>query len=388
MAMTETTVRGKFLWHTLLTADAETAAEFYDEIVGWKTQRVPHDPDYLLLTLPSGMLAGIRQFPAEESIAPPAQWLPYIGTPDIRGTIEQCLTLGGSVQKEVTAIPNTGEVAVLADPQGAAFAVYTPSAATDGQESAAGLSEFSWHELATTELTAAFDFYQKLFSWDEIATHDMGSMGSYLIFGRNGRQLGGMFKVMGDDPVPPNWLSYVRVADIDKAAAKVKAGGGQITNGPMEVPGGDWIAQCIDPQGAPFAVHAPQEAVEAKPIATSTAESPDAEYQEFAVTLVMERDSSFLPPARKTAKRKATAAATPPVKRAKPEKAAPKKTKRPAIKSRSAPASKKATKTAKRAVGKVGKKASKRADKQAKPAPRKSAARTPAKAKKTTKRKK
>ncbi len=53
----------------------------------------------------------------------------------------------------------------------------------------------------------------------------------------------------------PNWLFYIHVADISAAMEKVKELGGQVLNGPMEVPGGDFVAQCMDPQGAAFAIH-------------------------------------------------------------------------------------------------------------------------------------
>lgn len=56
----------------------------------------------------------------------------------------------------------------------------------------------------------------------------------------------------------PAWLFYFNVAAIDAAAERVRSGGGQIINGPMEVPGGSWIVQCLDPQGAMFALVAPQ----------------------------------------------------------------------------------------------------------------------------------
>jgi hypothetical protein len=46
------------------------------------------------------------------------------------------------------------------------------------------------------------------------------------------------------------------VDDVQRAIDAVKNGGGQVLVGPMEVPGGDLIAQCMDPEGAVFAVHA------------------------------------------------------------------------------------------------------------------------------------
>jgi predicted enzyme related to lactoylglutathione lyase len=56
--------------------------------------------------------------------------------------------------------------------------------------------------------------------------------------------------------VPPYWAIYFRVPDINAAAERVKANGGTILNGPMEVPGGDWILTGMDPQGASFSLHA------------------------------------------------------------------------------------------------------------------------------------
>ena len=85
---------------------------------------------------------------------------------------------------------------------------------------------------------------------------DMGEAGVYQMFGRNGVVLGGMFNSSPAMPAPPGWLHYVLVDNVDRAVGAVASGGGQVLNGPMEVPGGDWIAQCMDPQGAMFAVHA------------------------------------------------------------------------------------------------------------------------------------
>jgi hypothetical protein len=54
------------------------------------------------------------------------------------------------------------------------------------------------------------------------------------------------------------WLYYFNVAGLDAAIARTKDGGGKVLNGPMQVPGGSWIAQCMDPQGAMFAMVGPK----------------------------------------------------------------------------------------------------------------------------------
>ena len=56
-------------------------------------------------------------------------------------------------------------------------------------------------------------------------------------------------------PPPPHWLLYAKVPDVEAAAETVKSLGGQVLNGPMDVPGGDRVVQCMDPQGAAFALH-------------------------------------------------------------------------------------------------------------------------------------
>jgi len=123
-----------------------------------------------------------------------------------------------------------------------------------GHDDPARLGEFSWNELATDDWQAAWAFYSGLFGWRKDDAMDMGEMGTYQIFNRGAHQLGGFFDKPAEMPAPA-WIFYVRVADADEAAKKAEELGGRILNGPMDVPGGDRIAQLADPQGAVFAVH-------------------------------------------------------------------------------------------------------------------------------------
>jgi predicted enzyme related to lactoylglutathione lyase len=186
---------------------------------------------------------------------PQSHWLAYVDVADTEVTATKAKELGGQVLHGPISIPTVGSFAVLADPQGAVFAVFTSKEDMPGKEGSPQEGEFSWHELATTDHEAAFDFYSKLFGWEKTEASDMGEMGSYQMYGVSGTQLGGMFNKPAEMPGPPFWLFYTTVADVHAAAEKVKQLGGQVLNGPMEVPGGDWIAQCTDPQGAAFAIH-------------------------------------------------------------------------------------------------------------------------------------
>ena len=144
----------------------------------------------------------------------------------------------------------------LKDPQGAAFSIYQPVSGPQSPEGPAQDGDASWLELYTTDSAAAMSFYGELFGWRATESMDMGPMGVYRMFGRSQHSLGGMMNKV-DDMVhlPTAWLIYFQVPDVHAAASRVKANGGTVVNGPMEVPGGDWIIQCMDPQGAAFALH-------------------------------------------------------------------------------------------------------------------------------------
>jgi uncharacterized protein len=245
--------RGRFVWYDLMTTDPAKAIEFYTSVVGWGTVQWEGGSPYTMWTNSSVPIGGVMQLPPEAG-APP-HWLAYISSPDIDATCEQAEGLGGRMLVAPNDVPTVGRFAVMSDPQGAVFAIYTPASQVPGHEGPPQVGEFSWHELATTEQPAAFRFYEMLFGWNKTSAMDMGPLGVYQMYGRNGLELGGMFNRGPEMPGPPAWSHYVLVDDIDRAAEATTAGGGQIVNGPMEVPGGDRIFQGIDPQGAMFAIH-------------------------------------------------------------------------------------------------------------------------------------
>ena len=146
---------------------------------------------------------------------------------------------------------------VMKDPQGAVFAVYQPAPEQPSTpETPAELGGVSWHELYTTDAAAAMKFYSEMFGWKEGTVMDMGPMGKYHIFKREW-DLGGMMNKPKEMPaqVPPHWGLYFLVPDVKEGAERVKANGGQVLNGPMEVPDGSWIVNCMDPQGAAFSLN-------------------------------------------------------------------------------------------------------------------------------------
>jgi predicted enzyme related to lactoylglutathione lyase len=269
--MSTADIRGRFIWHELLTTDTAAAAAFYPRVVPWRTQPSSM-PGYTLWMAGQTQIGGLMALP-QDAGGPPPHWLVYVGTPSVDASCLQAQGLGAKVVKAPADIPNVGRFAVLSDPQGATFALFTPGGGPPpGPEPPQG--GLSWHELATTDVQGAVRFYGELFSWRKGRAHDMGAAGVYQIFEHAGNQAGGICNVQGPSTAP-SWLSYVHVADANRAVAAAKAAGGRLMHGPMEVPGGSWIALLVDPQGGAFAVQeSPRTMSQPRPATAVSAAKP------------------------------------------------------------------------------------------------------------------
>jgi predicted enzyme related to lactoylglutathione lyase len=254
--MTDTN-HGRFVWYDLLTADTKAAIAFYGEVVGWKAQQYG-DSHYSMWVGNAGPLGGVMQLPEEaKKMGAPPHWMANVEVANVDQTLARVRELGGKVYKEPEDIPEIGRFAVIADPQGAVISVFTPAremASLDPDTH----GHFHWNELATTDNKAAFAFYHAIFGWEHLSDFDMGPMGNYMIFGRGGKQLGGMMIKPKEMPGPAMFLYYVQVDHLEDAIARATKMGAKVLNGPMQVPASRRparIAQLMDPQGVAFALH-------------------------------------------------------------------------------------------------------------------------------------
>jgi predicted enzyme related to lactoylglutathione lyase len=340
-------MRGNFAWHELMTTDTQGASSFYPKVTGWKTQPWEHNASYTLFMGNQAPMGGLMNLPSEAAGKPPS-WIVYIETPDIAGTIAHAQRLGGRVDREAQDIPEIGRFAMLVDPQGALFSVIQSQNPAPGSTARPGQGDFSWHELATRDHRAALDFYTQLFGWRKGPAHDMGPMGVYQIFLVNGREAGGIFNAPPGMEV--HWLGYVNVSDADAAARAATAAGGRIINGPMDVPGGDRIAQILDPQGAAFAVHSYKKAAAEKPAAAAKpAAAKPAAAKPAAAPKAKAKAPKRRPAARKAASAKKRAASRKRGARKSTRKSAARKTARKSATRRRAPAKRRSARRPRRA---------------------------------------
>jgi predicted enzyme related to lactoylglutathione lyase len=248
---------GRYIWYELITTDVEAAKRFYGEVMGWTAEDMPGpDMTYTVVSADGDQVGGLMDIPpmAKERGAPPS-WSGYVCVDDCDGAAKKIESLGGAVIVPPTDIPGIGRFAVVADPHGAVFEVMKPLPADPPRPRAAQGTpgHVGWHELHAGDLEADFAFYAEMFGWKKDDALDMGPVGSYQLWSNQDGQIGGMMTKMAAIP-HPFWLYYVQVGDIDAAVGRITGAGGQVLMGPDEVPGGMWIVQAKDPQGAMFAV--------------------------------------------------------------------------------------------------------------------------------------
>lgn len=246
----------RFVWYELMTTDPEAATAFYGKVVGWGAEDAGMPGmSYTLLSAGDTQVGGLMALPEQaKAMGAPPSWLGYVGVDDVDAAVKDITGRDGKVHVPPTDIPEIGRFAVVADPQNVTFALFSPwkpRADTPPEPGTPGT--VGWHELYALDWEKAFAFYSGLFGWQKAEAMNMGEMGVYQIFTAGGPPVGGIMNKPPQVPAP-FWLYYVNVPDIDAAGQRVTDAGGKILMGPMEVPGGSFIIQAMDPQGAAFAL--------------------------------------------------------------------------------------------------------------------------------------
>ncbi|MEA2934859.1 MAG: uncharacterized protein QOD74_1505 [Variibacter sp.] len=247
-----------FVWYELVTTNHAGAERFYRDVIGWKSESWGPNGDYKIMMMGESRVGGIMTLPKEacDAGARPC-WLGYIGVTDLASAVDKLKKAGGEVHKDATAIPEIGSFAAVADPTGAAFILFQPNGSGTMPDTSRTPGHVGWHELYAGDGPKAYEFYAGQYGWTKDQAMDMGAMGVYQLFAAGAGAIGGIMTKPAEVPMPA-WIYYFNVEAIDAAAERVRKAGGQILKGPMEVPGPMWIVQCFDPQGAMFALVAPQ----------------------------------------------------------------------------------------------------------------------------------
>jgi predicted enzyme related to lactoylglutathione lyase len=246
------------IWYELMTTEADAAARFYGDVVGWSVADAGQtDKGYRQWSVASQPVGGLMTIPdaaAKYGMRP--MWAGYLCVDDVDASVTGIIAAGGGVSMPPNDISGVGRMTMVTDPQGAIFYIMAPLGAAPSPSFTPGRPGFGgWNELHTTDWRAAREFYGSQFGWGTSQEMDMGAMGTYLLFNTGGDAVGGM---MNDpDYARPAWLYYFNVDDIGAAKSRVEAAGGEVRYAPHQVPTGEWVFEARDPQGARFALMGP-----------------------------------------------------------------------------------------------------------------------------------
>lgn len=259
---------GSFIWYELLTGDPDGSKSFYDAVVGWDIAGEAQFPNgYRMIGRSDGKAAGGVMPLTDDMISHGAKplWLGYISVADVDAASDAIKADGGEIHLPPFDIPGVGRVAMVTDPWHAPFYIMKPTPPADDPDAASDVfsvdqpQHMRWNELATSDQPGAIAFYAKHFGWAQDGAMPMGEAGDYKFIQQGDVTIGA---IMPKPEAMPSslWTYYIGVDDIDQSVMAVVENGGRIMEGPMQVPGGNYVINGVDPQGAAFALVGPRNA--------------------------------------------------------------------------------------------------------------------------------
>jgi uncharacterized protein len=184
-----------------------------------------------------------------------SHWIATVSVEDVDAAVNAAVANGGKVLEVPSDLPGVGRRACIADSQGAELGLLRDARGDKPDATTTPDGGWLWNELHTTEPTEALSFYEKVVGLSH-RSMEMGPGEKYHILSRNGVDRGG---VTGHLPagVPPHWLPYVAVHDVDATIARARKRGAKIRVGPEDIPGIGRFAVLEDPTGAVVAIMKP-----------------------------------------------------------------------------------------------------------------------------------
>jgi hypothetical protein len=255
---------GTVVHHDLTVADANTVRDFYAAVVGWNAEPLDMGgyADYVMAEPATGApVAGVCHARGGNASLPPV-WLAYVAVADLDAALRRCGDLGGAVAAGPFGEPG-GRYAVIGDPIGVAIAVIEASDTGEGrvesQPSPEGAGPRSGTmvgiDLTVPDPEQIRDFYASVMGWTPRPVDQGGYVDYEMTDGATGSAIAGICHARGANAgLPPVWLPYVAVDDLDGALRRCTELGGSAVAGPFGDAGSWRYAVIRDPAGAHLAL--------------------------------------------------------------------------------------------------------------------------------------
>jgi hypothetical protein len=251
--MTEPASRaGHFVWHDLVSLDADRGRDFYVQLLGWKTSQMPMGDGGSLTIFHAGESQVADVVPLLPAHGLPSHWMCYVSVDDVDEAVRQAESLGGKLAEPAFDTPY-GRIALLQDPAGAYIRVVGVPQAPVGPAWPPAQGTFCWWELMVPDPAGVTPFYERLFGWKQDQNMEMGEAGTYHLFRRGEAMAAGMMQLPPEVPMA-HWLPYIAVDDVDASTARAVELGATQMVAPNDVPGTGRFSVILDPTGAAVAL--------------------------------------------------------------------------------------------------------------------------------------
>lgn len=243
--------QGTFSWVDLATKDPLVTKAFYEKLFSWTFEEVPAgDSVYYMGRYKGKTVAALYQLDKQkQSEGIPSHWASYVTVDSCDETAKNWTEAGGEIFGEPFDVMGAGRMAVLRDPTGAVVNIWQPMESF-GAEIVNEANCFCWNELSTRDLPKAKEFYTKIFGWE----YEVEETEGYTMIKNKDHMNGGMMDMQGNvpDEVPPHWLVYFTVEDLDATRTLTLEAGGNLLTDVIPVGAGKFMVM-TDPAGAAFA---------------------------------------------------------------------------------------------------------------------------------------
>jgi uncharacterized protein len=242
---------GKIIWADLVTPDMAAAQRFYGGLFGWTFQSISAGKsDYVVASNNGHAIAGIVEKPNSGTARHQSAWLTFISVRDVDAATRTALAHKGKVLTSATTYLKRGRQVVMADPEGAVFALLASSSGDPPDELAAS-GEWIWSSLHARDAGAEAGFYQELFGYEVYDQDSEDGIEHVLLASDEYARASANGFPDGKGRRHAHWLNFVRVTSAVESAAKAASLGGKVLVEPHEDRHGGMVAVVADSAGAP-----------------------------------------------------------------------------------------------------------------------------------------
>ncbi len=245
---------GKMLWADLTTPDLAAAEKFYGALFGWTFQHIGTGKlNYAVIMLEGRPIGGMVEKPIPAGQQRQPAWLTFLASADIDAAKRLAASHGAKVLADIKDYPLRGRQCVLADPEGAVFALLASSSG-DTPDYLPATGDWIWSSLHAKDAGAEAAFYQDLFGYDVFDLPSEDGLEHLILSTDNYARASANDLARGGARRRSHWLNFVRVNNAAQLVDKATALGGRVLVQPRVDRHGGMLAVLADPAGAPFGV--------------------------------------------------------------------------------------------------------------------------------------